>query len=160
MPGLDGTRAAHVTDPSAERDDAEVRRLVALCFSGVALAVLAGTAVVVAAVIGVAVVRDPTIPAPGSLPSFSSPAAILLFGGTLGGIGAAVATAWWALAPIGNWYRRGMLATVAAFATAVVMLLAIPANIFFGVPGLLVLLSLVVIGAAPLLRRVVRLSRA
>ena len=139
------------------RDDAEVRRLVALCLSGVALAVLAGTAVVVAAVTGVAMLRDPA-PAPGTIPSFSSPAAVLLFTGTLGGIAAAVATAWWALAPIGNWYRRGMLATVAAFATAVVMLLAIPANVFFGVPGLLVLLSLIVIGAAPLFRRVVRLS--
>jgi hypothetical protein len=53
-----------------------------------------------------------------------------------------------------------MLATVAAFATAVVMLLAIPANVFFGVPGLFVLLSLVVLSAAPLLRRVMRLSRA
>ena len=141
-----------------ERDDAEVRRLVALCLSGVALAVLAGTAVVVAAVIGVSIVRDPAVPAPGTLPSFSSPAAVLLFGGTLGGIAAAVATAWWALAPIGNWYRRGMLATVAAFATAVVMLLAIPANVFFGVPGLVALLALVVIGAAPLLRRVMRLA--
>jgi hypothetical protein len=149
-----------VSGTGAERDDADVRRLVALCLSGVALAVLAGTAVVVAAVIGVAVLRDPTVPAPGTLPSFSSPAAVLLFGGTLGGIAAAVATAWWALAPIGNWYRRGMLATVAAFATAVVMLLAIPANVFFGVPGLFVLLSLVVLSAAPLLRRVMRLSRA
>jgi hypothetical protein len=140
------------------RDDAEIRRLVALCLSGVALAVLVGTTVVVAAVIGVALVREPVGQAPGALPSFSSPAAVLLFGGTLGGIAAAVATAWWALAPIGNWYRRGMLATVAAFATAVVMLLAIPANVFFGVPGLFILLSLAVVAAAPLARRVIRLS--
>lgn len=135
----------------------DVRRLVLLCLTGVAFAILAGTSVVVAAMLGVAKLRVET--APGAVPSLTSPSALLLLAGTLGGILVAMVTTWRVLAPIGNWYRRGMLATVAAFATAVLMLLAMPAHSLFGTTGLLALLATCLLGALLSGRRVARLSR-
>jgi hypothetical protein len=88
-----------------------------------------------------------------------SPPAILLLAGTFGGPAVAAATAFALLGPIDNFYRRGMLAVVCAFATVVGMLLCFPAHGFFGSAGLAGLMLLCIAGAALLGRRVVRLSR-
>jgi hypothetical protein len=68
--------------------------------------------------------------APGLAP------ALLLFGGTLGGVLVAGLLAWRLLAPIGSLYRRGALAVVSGFATILFMLVSIPIHQTMGRPGL------------------------
>lgn len=162
MPRLDGPGDAHLTEPQtaapASPEDALVRRLVRLALAGVALAVAAGTTIVVASVLGVSGMA----PAPGDgagTVDVASPSGLLLLSGTLGGMAVAATCAWVVLAPIGNWYRRGMLATVAAFATAVVMLVALPVHVYFGRGGLAVLLGVALLVSLLLGRIVLRLSR-
>jgi hypothetical protein len=65
-----------------------------------------------------------------------NPALYLLFGGTLAGLLVAGVTAWWLLEPIQSTYRRGGLALVAGFATAMVMLICIPIHQLLGRGGL------------------------
>jgi hypothetical protein len=82
----------------------------------------------------------------------------LIAGGTLGGLAVGAACTWWILAPLGNWFRRGMLATVSAFATVLAMLLAFPVRGLFGSTGLLVLVLLCLLIALWLGQRARRLS--
>lgn len=111
-------------------ENAAVRRLMHLALLGTAAGALAGTAAVVAAMIGV--VRLQT-----SAPPTESTAVMLIAGGTIGGLVVGAIVAWWLLAPLGNWFRRGMLATVSTFATVLLMLLSFPVRGLLGVPGLL-----------------------
>lgn len=138
-------------------EEALVRRLVHLCLSAVAFAVLVGTAVIVTSLLGLGTL--PSAANADGTANLDSSAGVLLVTGTFGGVAVAAVTAWVALSPLHNPYRQAMLATVAAFATMVAMLVAAPVHRLFGASGLLGLLALLV-GAALLMgRRVARLSR-
>lgn len=86
-----------------------------------------------------------------------NPALYVLFGGTLVGVLAAAAMAWWLLGPIASAYRRGGLAIVCGFATVVLMLVCIPVHQLWGRPGLLGLAAVCLLIATLLGRRVRRL---
>jgi hypothetical protein len=126
--------------------DAAVRRLVHLALLGTGMGTLVGTATVLLAMVGVLQLQ-------ATSPPTESTAVLLIAGGTMGGLFMAAVSAWWILAPLGNWYRRGMLATVSAFATVLVMLLAFPLRALFGPPGLVTFAILCLIGALLLARR-------
>lgn len=126
--------------------DAAVRRLVHLALLGTGMGTLVGTATVLLAMVGVLQLQ-------ATAPPTESTAVLLIAGGTMGGLFMAAVSAWWILAPLGNWYRRGMLATVSAFATVLVMLLAFPLRALFGPPGLVTFAILCLIGALLLARR-------
>ncbi len=79
---------------------------------------------------------------PGAKPSLSSPHAVLLLLGTPAGIALAGFAAWYFLAPIGNPWRRSMLAIVAGLGSFILSVLAIwPVFGYFGRPGLLGLIA-------------------
>lgn len=78
----------------------------------------------------------------------------LLLGGTLAAMGASALAAWFRLAPIGSYYRRGGLSMVCGFGTFVVAILAAPLHHFLGSPGLLGLAAVSLVGLAVLGRRV------
>lgn len=111
----------------------------------------AGTAAVIGAMLAVLQLQARTSTDDGTL-------VLLIAGGTLGGLAVGAASTWWILAPLGNWFRRGMLATVSAFATVLLMLLAFPVRGLFGSTGLLVFVLLCLLMALWLGRRARRLT--
>jgi hypothetical protein len=146
-PGLAGQAEAE----AREAADADVRRLVRLALTGAAMGTFVGTAAVIGAMLAVLQVQARTSTDDGTL-------VLLIAGGTLGGLAVGAACTWWILAPLGNWFRRGMLATVSAFATVLAMLLAFPVRGLFGSTGLLVLVLLCLLIALWLGQRARRLS--
>ena len=137
-------------------DDTErAARLAKLALTALPLGALAGTAVVTATLLGVvSTVRPDMGPSP-----LETTAGVLLVSGTLGGVAVAALLTWVVLAPLNNYWRRAMLATVAGFATVVLMLVARPAHEAWGTTGLVVLLVVCVAAIVLLGRRVARLSR-
>lgn len=80
--------------------------------------------------------------APGEKPTLTSPHALMLLLGTPAGIVLAGLAAWYFLAPLGNPWRRSMLAIVAGLGSFVVSVLLIwPVFSYFGRPGLLALIA-------------------
>ncbi len=78
----------------------------------------------------------------GAKPSLGSAHALMLLLGTPAGIVLAGLAAWYVLAPIGNPWRRSMLAIVAGLGSFVLAVLLIwPAFSYFGRPGLLGLIA-------------------
>ena len=146
-PGLAGQAEAE----AREAADADVRRLVRLALTGAAMGTFVGTAAVIGAMLAVLQLQARTSTDDGTL-------VLLIAGGTLGGLAVGAACTWWILAPLGNWFRRGMLATVSAFATVLAMLLAFPVRGLFGSTGLLVLVLLCLLIALWLGQRARRLS--
>jgi hypothetical protein len=116
-----------------------------------ASAVSIGLVVITATVLGVDALRS-------GQSAGLNPALYLLFGGTLGGILAAVGMAWWLLGPIESTYRRGGLAMVCGFATVLLMLICIPVHQFLGRTGLFALMAMGTVAAALLARRARRLG--
>jgi len=79
---------------------------------------------------------------PGTKLSLSSPHALMLLLGTPAGMVLAGFAAWYVLAPIGNPWRRSMLAIVAGLGSFVLSVLLIwPLFSQFGRPGLLGLIA-------------------
>ncbi|HET8762111.1 MAG TPA: hypothetical protein VFM12_01750 [Gemmatimonadales bacterium] len=146
-PGLAGQAEAE----AREAADADVRRLVRLALTGAAMGTFVGTAAVIGAMLAVLQLQARTSTDDGTL-------VLLIAGGTLGGLAVGAACTWWILAPLGNWFRRGMLATVSAFATVLAMLPAFPVRGLFGSTGLLVLVLLCLLIALWLGQRARRLS--
>jgi hypothetical protein len=99
-----------------------------------------------------------TVQAGGPMPPAgtppTSPVFNLVVGGTLAGLGLAVAVAWSLMRPLRSAYRRGGLAVVAGFATFVVMLPTVFVDRLLGRPGLLGFAAVCVIGCALLARKV------
>lgn len=116
-------------------------------------AVAAGLVVIIATVLAVDALRPPD-------PADRSSLLYLLSGGTLAGVLAAAAIAWWLLQPVQSTYRRGGLAMVAGFATAVLMLVCIPVHQLLGRAGLVVLLVLCLAVSIMSWRKVQRVARA
>jgi branched-subunit amino acid permease len=90
---------------------------------------------------------------PGPVPDLSSPAANLLFAGTLAGLLLAAVATWSVLGPLGSAYRRGAFAMVAGFATPVVSLVTMPVEQLFGRIGLLTLAVVSTLSCLLLFRR-------
>lgn len=95
--------------------------------------VSAGLVVITATVLAVDALRPPD-------PAGRTSLLYLLSGGTLAGVLLAAAIAWRLLEPVQSTYRRGGLAMVAGFATAVLMLICIPVHQLLGRAGLAALL--------------------
>ena len=148
-PALEDRREAEADARAAV--DADLRRLVRLALSGAAMGTFAGTAVVIGAMVAVLQLQAHTSTDDGTL-------VLLIAGGTIGGLAIGAACTWWILAPLGNWFRRGMLATVSAFAAVLLMLLAFPVRGLFGTTGLLVFVAACLLIALWLLGRTRRLA--
>lgn len=130
-------------------------QLARLALTSLPLGAVAGTAVITAFLLGVVgAVRPEMGPSP-----LETTAGVLLVSGTLGGVAVAALLTWVVLAPLNNYWRRAMLATVAGFATVVLMLVARPAHEAWGRTGLVVLLLACGVGIILLGRRAARLSR-
>jgi hypothetical protein len=136
-------------------DQDRTDRLARLALTALPLGAVAGTAVVTASLLGVvSTVRPEMGPSP-----LETTAGVLLVSGTLGGVAVAAILTWVILAPLQNSWRRAMLATVAGFATVVLMLVARPAHEAWGAAGLIALLFVCVVVMVLLGRRIIRLSK-
>jgi hypothetical protein len=122
--------------------DAE-KDFVPLALAGMGFGVSLGATVTLVALWLLRMIQAST-PAADTLDLGSAPA-MLLFGGTVGGMLAGAAGTWRALRPVASTWRQGGLAMVTAFATLVVSLLAVPVDTSFGHWGVL---ALAVLGAA------------
>jgi hypothetical protein len=79
---------------------------------------------------------------PGAKPTLTSPHALMLLLGTPAGIVLAGVAAWYFLAPLGNPWRRSMLAIVAGLGSFVLSVLLIwPAFSYLGKTGLIGLIA-------------------
>lgn len=115
--------------------DAPDKDYVGLAAAGMACGISWGTAVICTALWAV---RSLQVGAPAATtPDLSSPAANLLLTGTVGGLLLAGIITWRWLTPVGSTYRQGGLSVVAAFATLVVSMLAMPVDGLLGRWGLL-----------------------
>lgn len=136
-------------------DEGRTDRMARIALTALPLGAVAGTAVVTASLLGVVgTVRPEMGPSP-----LETTAGVLLVSGTLGGVAVAALLTWMVLAPLRNYWRRAMLATVAAFATVVLMLAARPVHEAWGTAGLVALLLVCLVVIALLARRIIRLSR-
>lgn len=126
------------------------RDLVGLAIRGMSFALLLGSAIV--ALVLWTVRQLVTSQSPTKLAD-QGVAPALLLGGTLAAMGASALAAWFRLAPIGSYYRRGGLSMVCGFATFAVAVLAAPLHHFLGSPGLLGLAAVSLLGMALLGRR-------
>jgi hypothetical protein len=114
--------------PDAPRED-----YVGLAFRTLAFSVALGVALIAVVTWGVRTVQLASPPSP---PSLGDPHAVLLLGGlALGFLGAGLAT-WFLLAPIGNAYRRGMLAVVSMAGAFLFGLVTQPIDLALGRSGL------------------------
>lgn len=124
--------------------------LVGSAIRGMSFALLLGSAIVALVLLTVRmlVARDST----GRLVDQGAAPAVLL-GGTLAAMGTSALAAWFRLAPINSYYRRGGLSMVCGFGTFVVAVLAAPLHHFLGTNGLLGLAAVSLLGLVVLKRR-------
>jgi hypothetical protein len=92
---------------------------------------------------------------PAAPPELATPAGALLVGGTVAAAGAAAVVTWTLLGPIGNPWRQGMFALLAAFGSFALSLVAIPVDRHFGRLGLVLLALVAGVIAWRLARRLV-----
>jgi len=96
---------------------------------------------------------------PSPTVSLSSPPAVVLLAGTLGGILVAGLVCWRMLSPIANPWRQGMLSVIAGLGSFTISLVTRPIDQSFGRPGLLMLAGICGLIALLLVRRAPTLSR-
>lgn len=125
------------------REDDAAKDYVPLAIAGLGFGIALGATVIAVALWLLRTVQA-GLPASDTLDLGSTPA-LLLFGGTVGGMLAAAAGTWRALRPLDSTWRQGGLAMIASFASLVVSLLAIPADAWLGHRGVL---ALALVGAA------------
>lgn len=121
----------------------EHRDFVPLAMAGTGFGIVLGATVITGALWLLRTIQAAT-PAADTLDLGSAPA-VILFGGTVGGMLAAAAGTWRALRPVNSTWRQGGLAMVSAFASLVVSVLAVPADSTLGHWGVL---GLALAGAA------------
>ena len=119
------------------------RDFVPLAMAGTGFGIVLGATVITGALWLLRTIQAAT-PAADTLDLGSAPA-VILFGGTVGGMVAGAAGTWRALRPVNSTWRQGGLAMVAAFASLVVSVLAVPADSWLGRWGVL---GLALAGAA------------
>jgi len=124
---------------------------VAVAASSLAFGILLGTGVTTATLLAVRTMQASS-PPPATPDPFAGAGLVLLVGTLAGPLVAAVAS-WTLMAPVESPYRRGMLATVAGFATVVAAIVAIPLDHYLGRPGLLGYLVLSALGCLAVARR-------
>jgi hypothetical protein len=105
---------------------------------------LMGAGLVALTMWGARTVQAGAAPVAGSAPP--SPVFGLVVGGTLAGLGLAVAVAWSLMRPLRSAYRRGGLAIVAGFATFLAMLPTMAVDQLLGRSGLLGFAAACVLG--------------
>jgi hypothetical protein len=127
-----------MVDPSPEPHD-----FVPLAMAGTGFGIILGATVITGALWLLRIIQAAT-PAADTLDLGSAPA-VILFGGTVGGMLAAATGTWRALRPVNSTWRQGGFAMVSAFASLVVSVLAVPADSYLGPWGVL---GLVLAGAA------------
>jgi hypothetical protein len=150
-------------EPTAENpyplNPTVTRDLVPLALSTIGLAIMLGTAIMtVFLLLNRSMVHDLPV-TPDARPDVMQPAATLLMAGVMATILAPMITAWSLLAPVEVTYRRFGFAMVSGLGALVVSILAVPANEFFGIRGLIALLGLSLVACLVLGRRV-HLARA
>lgn len=158
----------HLSGGDAREHEPEpYERALKIAASGASLGILVGVLLVAATALAVTTLRFgflPGTPAGDTITvrtvDVNSFPATLLIVGTLAGIAGAACAAWLALRPIASPYRRGGLAAVSAFATALVMLLCVPVYGLLGQPGLIGLVVLSALGCVLLARRLRSLAAA
>lgn len=96
---------------------------------------------------------------PGGTPDVNQPAALMLVLGVTFTLMVPATLAWGLLAPLESAFRRGGLAMVSGLGSLALSMLAIPANQFFGIAGLVVMLAVTGAGAAVMGRKVALWSR-
>lgn len=138
-------------DVSATGEPANPAHL-GIALRAVVFATLLGASLVAIAMWGARTIQAGLPPAPGVPPT--GPVFGLVVGGTLGGVGLAIAVAWSLMRPLTSLYRRGGLAIVAGFVTFVAMLPTMIADRLAGRAGLLGFALLCVLGCALLARKV------
>lgn len=148
--------------PSTERPEhwnplAPSEDFVPLAAASIGFAILLGTALVAAVLLGVRALVSHSPPT--EQPDPNQPAGALLLFGTLGACAIAAVSCWTAMSPVPT-YRRGGLSMVTAFATFVMALLLAPVNELGGIAGLALVAILCGVGALALGRRVTRLRRS
>jgi hypothetical protein len=126
------------------------RDLVGSAIRGMSFALLLGSAIVALVLFTVRVL---VTRASSSELVDQGVAPALLLGGTLAAMAASALAAWFRLAPIGSYYRRGGLSMVCGFGTFVVAVLAAPLHHFLGPQGLLGMAAVSLVGLALLGRR-------
>lgn len=135
------------------------RDYVPLAVSTVSFSILLGTMLMTGAILlNRWLVRD-LPPTATAIPDVNQPAATVLLVGSLVTLFVPVLLAYYLLAPIGYAYRRFGLAMVSGFAAFLLSLLSVPLNEALGVPGLVGLFLVTLLGAL-LLVRSVRRARA
>jgi hypothetical protein len=99
-------------------------------------------------------------PTPDARPDVYQPAATLLMVGVMSTLIVPMVTAWGLLSPIEVTYRRFGFAMVSGLGALMLSILAVPANEFFGIRGLVGLLAVSLLACLLLARRVYALRSA
>ena len=121
-------------NPSIHRD------LVPLAVSTIGLAIMLGTAIMtVFLLLNRSMVQDLPV-TPEARPDVYQPAATMLMVGVMATLVVPMIVAWILLAPIDVTYRRFGFSMVSGLGALVVSILAVPANEYLGIQGLVVLL--------------------
>lgn len=132
----------------------EPRDLVPLAVSTIGLAIMLGTAIMtVFLLVNRSMVQDLPV-TPEARPDVYQPAATILLVGVMSTLIIPMITAWGLLAPIEVSYRRFGFAMVSGLGALMVSILAVPANEFMGIRGLVVMLALSLLACLLLGKRV------
>ena len=128
--------------------------LVPLAVSTIGLAIMLGTAIMtVFLLFNRSMVQDLPV-TPDARPDAYQPAATMLLVGVMCTLIIPMVTAWGLLRPIEVSYRRFGFAMVSGLGALVVSILAVPANEFLGIRGLVALLALALLSCLFLGKRV------
>jgi hypothetical protein len=124
---------------------------IVLAAASMAFGILLGTGVTTATLLAVRTLQV-SAPPPATPDPFAGAGLVLLIG-TFAGPLVAVVASWTLMTTVESPYRRGMLATVAGFATVLAAIVAIPLDHYLGRPGLLGYLVLCGAGSLAVARR-------
>ena len=136
------------------------RDLVPLAVAVVGLAIMLGTAIMTAfLLLNRSMVEDLPV-TPDARPDVYQPAATMLMVGVMCTLIVPMITAWGLLAPIEVTYRRFGFSMVSGLGALAVSILAVPANEFLGLQGLIALLALSLLACLLLTKRVLTVRSA
>jgi hypothetical protein len=141
-------------NPSVQQD------LVPLAVSTIALAIVVGNTLMTVFLLFNRSLVEALPPTPDARPDVYQPAATLLMVGVMSTLIVPMVTAWGLLSPIEVTYRRFGFAMVSGLGALMLSILAVPANEFFGIRGLVGLLAVSLLACLLLARRVYALRSA
>ena len=136
------------------------RDLVPLAVSTMGLAIMVGTAIMTLfLLLNRSMVQDLPM-TPDARPDVYQPAATMLMVGVMSTLIVPMVTAWALLAPIEVTYRRFGFSMVSGLGALAVSILAVPANEFLGLQGLIGLLAISLLACLLLAKRVLAVRSA